>query len=108
MELAITLPNTSWVYVADRECDIHEFMARARRQPQMDWLIRAAQNRKLAEGDTLWVRLAASAGCGRGDLHPPSPAEPTQPTGDAHGAGRIGDGAAQGRPTGSGDRAAGA
>ena len=40
-ELAARLPDTRWVYVADRECDIHEFMVRARRQPQIDWLIQA-------------------------------------------------------------------
>ncbi|MBK8754121.1 MAG: IS4 family transposase [Candidatus Competibacteraceae bacterium] len=57
-EWATPLPDTRWVYVADRECDIHEFMVRTRRHPQMDGLIRAAQDRKLAEGDTLWDRLA--------------------------------------------------
>ena len=57
-ELAARLPDTRWVYVADRECDIHEFMVRARRQPQIDWLIRATHNRCLAEGDHRWDRLA--------------------------------------------------
>ena len=57
-ELAATLPDTRLVYVADREGDIHAFRVRAHRQPEIDWLIRAAQDRKLAEGDTLWDRLA--------------------------------------------------
>lgn len=57
-ELATILPDTRLVYVADRECDIQEFMIRARCHPSVDWLIRAAQDRTLAEGDTLWYRLA--------------------------------------------------
>ncbi len=77
-ELALTLPETRLVYVADRECDIHEFMARARRQPQMDWLIRAAQNRKLAEGDTLWERLAHTPI--QGDVTFVLPARPNRPS----------------------------
>ena len=42
-ELAETLPDTRLIYVADRECDIHEFMVRARREPGIDWLIRATR-----------------------------------------------------------------
>lgn len=57
-ELAESLPDTRLVYVADRECDIHEFMRRAHRWPGIDWLIRASHNRCLAEGDKLWDRLA--------------------------------------------------
>ena len=60
-ELAATLPDTRLVYVADRECDIHEFMVRAGRWPGIDWLVRATHNRCLAEGDKLWDRLAKSA-----------------------------------------------
>jgi hypothetical protein len=77
-ELALTLPETRLVYVADRECDIHEFMARAQRQPRMDWLIRAAQNRKLAEGDTLWERLAQALI--QGEVSFTLPARPNRPS----------------------------
>ncbi len=57
-ELAASLPDTRLVYVADRECDIHEFMVRAQREPGIDWLIRATHNRCLAKGDKRWDRLA--------------------------------------------------
>ncbi|MFO1371528.1 MAG: IS4 family transposase [Candidatus Competibacteraceae bacterium] len=76
--LAETLPDTRLVYVADRECDIHEFMVRTQRWPGMDWLIRAAQDRKLAEGDTLWERLAAAPVLG--EVRFTLPARPNRPT----------------------------
>ena len=57
-ELAESLPDTRLVYVADREGDIHEVMSRARRWPGIAWLSRATHHRCLAEGDTLWDRLA--------------------------------------------------
>ena len=50
-ERAASLPDTRWVYVADREGDMHEVMVRAQREPGIDWLIRATHNRCLAEGD---------------------------------------------------------
>jgi hypothetical protein len=77
-ELAATLPDTRLVYVADRESDIHEFMVRAPRHPQVDWLIRAAQDRKLAEGDTLWDRLAQASVLG--EVSFTLPARPNRPS----------------------------
>lgn len=77
-ELAATLSHTRLVYVADRECDIHEFMLRAQGHPQVDWLIRAAQDRKLTEGDTLWNRLAGAPV--RGEVTFTLPARPHQPS----------------------------
>jgi hypothetical protein len=79
-ELAATLPDTRLVYVADRESDIHEFMVRAQRHPQVDWLIRAAQDRKLAEGDTLWDRLAQASVLGEVSFTLPArPSRPSRP-----------------------------
>src|SRR5512143_37187 len=43
-ELAASLPDTRLVYVADRECDLYEFMVRAQRTPDLDWLVRASHN----------------------------------------------------------------
>ncbi|MBK8752430.1 MAG: IS4 family transposase [Candidatus Competibacteraceae bacterium] len=79
-ELAATLPDTRLVYVADRESDIHEFMVRAQCHPQVDWLIRAAQDRKLAEGDTLWDRLAQASVLGEVSFTLPArPSRPSRP-----------------------------
>jgi len=44
----------------------------------MDWLIRAAQNRKLAEGDTLWERLAQAPI--QGEVRFTLPARPKRPS----------------------------
>ena len=77
-ELAATLPDTRLVYVADRECDIHEFMVRAGRWPGVDWLIRATHNRCLAEGDKLWDRLAK--GTVLGEVTFTLPARPGRPS----------------------------
>ena len=58
-ELAATLPDTRLVYVADREGDIHEFMARAGHWPGIDWLIRApttAAWRRATNSGTGWPR----------------------------------------------------
>ena len=76
-ELAATLPDTRLVYVADRASDIHEFLVRAQRYPQVDWLIRAAQDRKLADGDTLGDRLAQAPVLG--EVCFILPARPTRP-----------------------------
>jgi hypothetical protein len=46
-ELAETLSNTRLGYVADRECDIRDFMVRARRWPGIDWLVRATRALKV-------------------------------------------------------------
>ncbi len=79
-ELAATLPDTRLVYVADRECDIHEFMVRAGRWPDVDWLIRATHNRCLAEGDKLWERLAKGAVLGEVTFTLPArPGRPSRP-----------------------------
>jgi hypothetical protein len=60
-ELASELPDTRLVYVADRECDIHAFMAQAQRLGHpADWLIRATHNRRTDTAATLWDRLATT------------------------------------------------
>jgi hypothetical protein len=77
-ELAETLPDTRLIYVADRECDIHEFMVRARREPGIDWLIRATHDRCLAEGDKLWSRLVQAPLLG--EVAFTLPARPNRPS----------------------------
>lgn len=77
-ELAESLPDTHLVYVADRECDIHEFMSRTRCWPGIDWLIRATHNRCLAEGDKLWDRLAQAPVLG--EVTFTLPARPNRPS----------------------------
>ncbi len=77
-ELAETLPDTRLIYVADRECDIHEFMVRAQREPGIDWLIRATHDRCLAEGDKLWSRLAQAPVWG--EVTFTLPARPNRPS----------------------------
>ena len=77
-ELAETLPDTRLIYVADRECDIHEFMVRAQREPGIDWLIRATHDRCLAEGDKLWSRLAQAPLLG--EVAFTLPARPNRPS----------------------------
>lgn len=77
-ELAATLPGTRLVYVADRECDIHEFMVRAQRESRIDWLIRATHNRCLTGGDKLWDRLAQAAVVG--EVRFTLPARPQRPS----------------------------
>jgi hypothetical protein len=89
-ELAETLPDTRLVYVADRECDIHEFMVRARREPGIDWLIRATPRPLPGRGRQAVEPAGSSSTVGRGRVHPPGPAEPTEPAGGADGAGRTG------------------
>ena len=85
-------------------CDIHEFMVRARRQPQIDWLIRATHNRCLA-GVTIggtdwrwrwsWARWLILR-----------PGRRAGPVGGADGADRTGHAAPERRRTRDGDRAA--
>lgn len=61
-ELAVELPDTRLVYVADREADIAALMAKAQALgTPVDWLLRARHNRALPEGDTLWARVGAGA-----------------------------------------------
>ena len=76
--LAETLPDTRLLYVADRACDIHEFMVRAHREPGINWLIRATHNRCLAEGDTLGDRLAPAPVLG--EVSFTLPARPNRPS----------------------------
>lgn len=60
-ELVAALPDdTRLVCIADRECDIHKFMIQIHRQPEINWLIRVAQDHKLVEGDTLLERLTVT------------------------------------------------
>lgn len=60
-EQAATLPDTRLVYVADREGDFIDVMARAQELgTPADWLIRSVQNRRLAAGDgKLWDGFSA-------------------------------------------------
>jgi hypothetical protein len=58
-EMAAELPNTRLVYVADREADLMALMLRAQELgTPADWLIRAAHNRCLPDGEKLWQRTA--------------------------------------------------
>ncbi len=50
-------PGAQWIYVADRESDCYEPIQRCR-QHGVDYVIRACQNRRLAEGaGALWAAL---------------------------------------------------
>lgn len=58
---AAQLPDTRLVYVADREGDFIDVMARANELGTADWLIRSAQNRRVAgEQDKLWEGFEAT------------------------------------------------
>jgi hypothetical protein len=64
-ELAPQLPDTRLVYVADRECDIHAFMVKARHLGHpADWLIRATHNRCTDSDQKLWNRLGEAPALG--------------------------------------------
>jgi hypothetical protein len=59
-EMATELPNTRLVYVADREADFMALMLRAQELgTPADWLIRAAHNRCLPDGEKLWQCTAS-------------------------------------------------
>jgi len=59
-ETAATLPATRLVYVADREADLLPLMLRAQELgTPADWLVRAAHNRCLPDGDKLWQYTSA-------------------------------------------------
>ena len=59
-ELAVELPDTRLVYVADREADMAELMAKAHALgTPVDWLLRSRHNRALPEGAKLWERVGA-------------------------------------------------
>jgi hypothetical protein len=54
-EMAAHLPDTRLVYVADREADLIPLMLRAEELgTPADWLVRAAHNRCLPDGEKLW------------------------------------------------------
>ncbi|PVY28263.1 IS4 family transposase [Paraburkholderia silvatlantica] len=56
-EMAPDMRSTRLVYVADREADLMALMERADALGNpADWLVRAAHNRSLPEGDKLWER----------------------------------------------------
>jgi hypothetical protein len=58
-------PNSSWIYIADRESDFYEPIQRCQ-QRGVDFVIRACQNRRLAgEAGHLWDRLDQAAVLGQ-------------------------------------------
>jgi hypothetical protein len=64
-EMAVRLPDTRLVYVADREADIVALMAQARDLGHpADWLIRSQHNRALPEGDKLWAEVLSGDALG--------------------------------------------
>jgi len=65
-ELAPQLPNTRLVYVADREADMLPLMMRAQAlDTPVDWLVRAAHNRCLPDGDKLWQQTCTGEPIGQ-------------------------------------------
>jgi hypothetical protein len=65
-EMAPGLPSTRLVYVADREADLMALMERAQALgTPADWLVRAAHNRCLPEGDKLWERTTQGEAVGQ-------------------------------------------
>ena len=64
-ELAVEVPQTRLVYVADREADIRELMVRARDLgTPADRLLRSQHHRALPGGGRLWARVLGSAPLG--------------------------------------------
>jgi Transposase DNA-binding len=64
-EMAPSLPSTRLVYVADREADLMALMERADALGNpADWLVRAAHNRSLPEGEKLWERATRGEALG--------------------------------------------
>ncbi len=60
-EMAGAMPETRLVYVADHEADLLPLMRRAKElDAPADWLVRAAHNRCLPEGDKLWDATTAT------------------------------------------------
>jgi hypothetical protein len=59
-ELAAEVPDTRLVYVADRESDMIELMARAGElDTPADWLLRAQHDRALPNGEKLWQTVTS-------------------------------------------------
>lgn len=64
-EMAVELPTTRLVYVADREADLMALMVRAQELgTPADWLIRAAHNRCLPDGEKLWQHTVSGKSIG--------------------------------------------
>lgn len=64
-EMAADQPATRLVYVADREADLMPLMQRAQALgTPADWLVRAAHNRCLPDGDRLWERATSGDALG--------------------------------------------
>jgi hypothetical protein len=59
--LAEELPGVHCICVADSEADIFELLAEPRGEAQVDWLIRASQDRALCGGETGLLRAAVLA-----------------------------------------------
>lgn len=65
-DMARELPDTRLVYLADREADLMPLMLRAQQLGEpADWLIRAAHNRCLPDGDKLWEHTMAGEPVGQ-------------------------------------------
>jgi hypothetical protein len=65
-EMAKQLPETRWVYIADREGDFRELMDKAAQQDyDADYLIRAKHNRNTAEGEKLWDSIVKEPPLGK-------------------------------------------
>ena len=59
-ELAVQIPETQFVCVADSEADIYELMQEAQEEPRtVDWIVRACQDRAL-QTDTKQEKTAAN------------------------------------------------
>ena len=64
-EMAPDMPSTRQVYVAEREADLMALLERAHALGNpADWLVRAAHNRCLPEGDKLWERTTRGESVG--------------------------------------------
>jgi hypothetical protein len=64
-ELAVKMPGTRLVYVADREADmIALFMRSQDLGTPADWLVRAKSNRNLPDGEKLWASTVAGDALG--------------------------------------------
>jgi hypothetical protein len=65
-EMASSLPAARLVYVADREADLMALMLRAQALgTPADWLVRAAHNRCLPEGEKLWEHTTREEAVGQ-------------------------------------------
>ncbi|MCG5517412.1 MULTISPECIES: IS4 family transposase, partial [unclassified Ectothiorhodospira] len=63
--LAATLPDTQVISVADREADAFDLYAEQQQHPQVDLLVRAKHNRRLANGQRLFDTVRDTAICGQ-------------------------------------------